>query len=206
MFGKFSEQLKTSTKPLNSLFAVNAKALESLSQHQTELFTGLMSDSVKYIESVSVQTEVNGVISANTEFAGAMRERFVSASKETYHTLNEAGTELGNVLKASVETATSEVKEAVAEVQEKAISETQKVVAAVVPATPVAEPKAEPVVETVAAPAPVVEEPVAEEKPVVQETAPATETTAPAAKKPTSRRRTSAAAKKAASPKPSASK
>ena len=63
------------------------KMMEDLSQNQTELFTGLLSDSVKYLETVSVQTEAKGVFAANSEFAEAMRDRLAVASKGAYSTL-----------------------------------------------------------------------------------------------------------------------
>lgn len=113
MFGKFSEQLKKSTKPVNSFLALNAKTLEDLSQHQTELFTGMLSDSVKYLESVSVQTEMKGIVAANSAYAESMRERFASASKEAYSTLSEMQTKMTDVVKGSFDSATNEVAEEV---------------------------------------------------------------------------------------------
>ena len=102
MFGKFSEQLKKSSKPVNSWMAVNAKMLEDLSQNQTELFTGLLSDSVKYLETVSVQTEAKGVFAANSEFAEAMRDRLAVASKGAYSTLSHLQSDMKDVVKSSI--------------------------------------------------------------------------------------------------------
>lgn len=103
MFGKFSEQLKKSAKPVNSLVALNAKTFEDLSQHQTELFTGLLSESVKYMESVTHQTEVKGVMAANSAYAQTMRERFASVSKETYSTLSAMSEQVTKVLQQSID-------------------------------------------------------------------------------------------------------
>ncbi|QJR80603.1 hypothetical protein CA267_007340 [Alteromonas pelagimontana] len=110
MFNKFSEQLKSNSKPVNTFFEVNAKTLETLSLHQTELFTGLMSDSVKYMESVTMQTELQGVIAANAEFAESFRERITSASKETFAALNDMREQVVDVMKSSFDTNASTVR------------------------------------------------------------------------------------------------
>ena len=116
MFGKFSEQLKKSSKPVNSWMAVNAKMLEDLSQNQTELFTGLLSDSVKYLETVSVQTEAKGVFAANSEFAEAMRDRLAVASKGAYSTLSHLQSDMKDVVKSSIEDSAEAAKEVTKEV------------------------------------------------------------------------------------------
>ena len=65
---------------MGSLFALNTKALETFSQQQTEFFTGFMADSVKYVESLSVQTEVKGYVAAQTAYAESVKDRFAHAS------------------------------------------------------------------------------------------------------------------------------
>ncbi|WP_414829481.1 phasin family protein [Alteromonas sp. H39] len=112
MFGKFSEQLKKTSKPVNNLFAMNAKVLEDLSQHQTELFTGLLSDSVRYMESVSVQPDLKGVLAANSEYAESVRDRITSASKENYGTLNTAREQVTDFVKSAFEETASESQKA----------------------------------------------------------------------------------------------
>ena len=103
MFGKFSEQVKKSSKPVSSLVAVNTKALEELSQQQTEFFTGFLADSVKYVESLSVQTEVKGFVAAQSTYAEAVKERLAHTSKQTYGTMNDIREEYTKVLKTSIE-------------------------------------------------------------------------------------------------------
>lgn len=189
MFGKFSEQLQKSAQPVNSLVSLNAKTLESLSQHQTEWFTGLLSDSVKYVENVSHQTEVKGVLAANTAYAEAMRERFASVSKETYSTLSDMREQMTQVMKLSFESTASEVESAVNQAVEKSVKTAEKVVELAAEATPKTEVKAEPK---------------AEEKPVEAapvDEAPKAEAKAPAKKPATRTRRTTA--KKPASAAPS---
>jgi len=131
MFGKFSEQVKKSSKPVSSLVAVNTKALEELSQQQTEFFTGFLADSVKYVESLSVQTEVKGFVAAQSTYAEAVKERLAHTSKQTYGTMNDIREKYTKVLKTSIE----ELPAA-----EEVTKELMKAVPAV--ATPVA-PKAE---------------------------------------------------------------
>jgi phasin family protein len=103
MFGKFSEQVKKSSQPVSSLVALNAKRLEALSQMQTEFFTGFMADSLKYVETISVQTEVKGVIAAQTSYAEALKERIAHASKDTYGAMNDIREEYTDLLKTSLD-------------------------------------------------------------------------------------------------------
>ena len=109
MFGKFSEQVKKSSQPVNSLVALNAKRMEALSQMQTEFFTGFMSDSVKYVESISAQTEVKGVIAAQTSYAEALKDRFAHTSKDTYAAMNSIREEYTDLLKSSLDESTANV-------------------------------------------------------------------------------------------------
>jgi hypothetical protein len=112
MFGKFSEQVKKSSQPVNSLVALNAKRLEALSQMQTEFFTGFMADSLKYVESMSVQTEVKGVIAAQTSYAEALKDRFAHASKDTYGAMNNIREEYTDLLKTSLNESVANVSAA----------------------------------------------------------------------------------------------
>ena len=185
MFGKFSEQLKKSSKPMNSWMSVNAKMLEDLSQNQTELFTGLLSDSVKYLETVSVQTEAKGVFAANSEFAEAMRDRLAVASKGAYSTLSHLQSDMKDVVKSSIEDSAEAAKEVTKEVTKAVEKPAAKAAPAKAPAKKAA-PKEEP------APA---KEAKAAAKPAEAEAKPAAK---PAAKKTTRTRRTTSTAKKPA--------
>lgn len=88
MFGFFSESLKSTTNPVQTLFALNAKTFETLAQQQTELWTGMLSDGVKYVEKVSVQPEIKTILAANNEYASSVRERWVTTSRATFETLS----------------------------------------------------------------------------------------------------------------------
>jgi len=163
MFGKFSEQVKKSSKPVSSLVAVNTKALEELSQQQTEFFTGFLADSVKYVESLSVQTEVKGFVAAQSTYAEAVKERLAHTSKQTYGTMNDIREEYTKVLKTSIE----ELPAA-----EEVTKELMKAVPAVAtPAAPKAEAKPAPAkAEAKPAPAKAVAKPAPAKKPAAKKT------------------------------------
>ncbi len=210
MFGKFSEQLKKSSKPLNSLMAMNAKAMENLSQNQTELFTGLLTDSVKFIESVTVQTEVKGVVAAGSEYAESMRDRLAMASKGAYSTLSHMQAELKDVMKTSLEDGVEAAKTVVAEAPKAAAAPSKAAPKKAAPkpaakATPKpkapAKPKAEPAAVKAEAPTPAPEKAV--EAPAPAAEAKPAETPKPAAKKTTRTRRTTTTKKAPAKSAPS---
>ncbi|WP_218309239.1 phasin family protein [Alteromonas antoniana] len=126
MFGKFSEQLKKTSKPVSNLFAMNAKVLEDLSAHQTELFTGLLSDGVKYMESVSVQPDLKGVLAANSEYAESVRERITSVSKENYGTLNAAREQVTDLVKSAFEETATDTQKAASQAVKTATESAEK--------------------------------------------------------------------------------
>ncbi|MET1219751.1 MAG: phasin family protein [Glaciecola sp.] len=151
MFGKFTEQVKKSSQPMGSLFALNTKALETFSQQQTEFFTGFMADSVKYVESLSVQTEVKGFVAAQTAYAESVKDRFAHASKATYGHVNKLRDEYAAVLKSSLEDLPN-------------AQELAKEVAKVAPvAKPAAQPEAKKAAEPKAEAAPVKAKPAAKQ-------------------------------------------
>lgn len=206
MFGKFSEQLKKSSKPLNSLMAMNAKAMENLSQNQTELFTGLLTDSVKFIESVTVQTEVKGVVAAGSEYAESMRDRLAMASKGAYSTLSHMQAELKDVMKTSLEDGVEAAKTVVAEAPKAAPAPSKAAPKKAAPKPKAsAKPKAEPAAVKAEAPTPAPEKAVEAPAPApapAAETKPA-ETPKPVAKKTTRTRRTTTTKKAPAKSAPS---
>ncbi len=209
MFGKFSEQLKKSSKPINSLMAMNAKAMEDLSQNQTELFTGLLTDSVKFIESVTVQTEVKGVVAAGSEYAESMRDRFAMAAKGAYSTLSHMQAELKDVMKTSLDEGVEAAKTAVAEAPKAPAAPKKAAPKPAAKATPKpkapAKPKAEPAAVKAEAPKPApekaVEAPAATPAPAAE--AKPAEAPKPAAKKTTRARKTTTTRKAPAKAAPS---
>ncbi|MEM0909748.1 MAG: TIGR01841 family phasin [Pseudomonadota bacterium] len=126
MFGKLSEQLKKSAKPASTLFEMNAKALGEIASQQTQFFTGVITDSKKLVETVSEQSELKGILAAQSVYAESVRERVTSTSKSTYGTLTSMREEVTGLVKTSIEDVTADAKAVV----ENAVSEVSKAVPA----------------------------------------------------------------------------
>lgn len=199
MFGQLSEQLKKTAKPVNSVIAANTKTLEALSGHQTALFTGLLSDSVNFVQALSTQPTVKGLIAAQSDYAEAMRDRFTSATKETYSTLSVLRDDMTLAMKNSLDESVEDTKEVVA---------TPKPAPAPKAKTPVVKKttagKTRPKPESTAETAP--EEKVEPVKATDNVSEEAPKEAAPAEKKPATRARRTTAPKKAATPKTSTTK
>ena len=103
MFSQLSEQVKASSQPVSDLFAANVKALQAVSNQHTTFVSGVLSDSVKLIETVGQQTEANGVLAAQGVYAESVRERLAVTSKGTLSTLKEIGEQFADSLKTSLE-------------------------------------------------------------------------------------------------------
>lgn len=101
MFGNFSQQWKNASNPANTLFAANAKVLKDIYSQQTQLVSGVISDSQKLIQSVASQTELKGLLAAQSVYAESLRERFASASKNTYSSLNTMREEVLGALQSN---------------------------------------------------------------------------------------------------------
>ncbi|MBT1451638.1 phasin family protein [Glaciecola sp. XM2] len=115
MFGNFSEQMKKSTKPANTLLEMNAKTLELVSKQQTVFFSGVMTDSVKLLSALNDQTELKDMLAAQSVYAESVRERLTSASKTTYSALSAMRQDVADVVKTSFADATEDAKAVVTE-------------------------------------------------------------------------------------------
>lgn len=113
MFGQFSEQMKKSTQPVNELLAANVKAIETVTKQQTQFFSGLVEDSVRLMQTVAQQTEVQGVLAAQSVYAESVRERLTSNSKVTYNTVSSVSKQYTDALQFGIAAATESVKEKV---------------------------------------------------------------------------------------------
>lgn len=179
MFANFSQQLKKSTKPASTLLEMNAKTLELVSKQQTVFFSGVMTDSVKLLDTLLAQTEMKGIVAAQSVYAESVKERLTSASKTTYGGLSTIGKDAAIVIKDSLESAGDQAKEAVG----KALSTNVTAPLAPAAAKPVTKkvatkkPAAKPVAKEVAAKKPVAKKPAA-----TQATAPAPAKAAPVTK------------------------
>lgn len=114
MFDKFSAQMTMSAQPVANLMEISARTLGLISKQQTLLFTGLINDSVKLVENLIDQTELKGMLAAQSVFAESMRERITGASKATYTELMKEGSTTFNspqtVTASKVATASSPKK------------------------------------------------------------------------------------------------
>ncbi|MFW8591755.1 phasin family protein [Glaciecola sp. 2405UD65-10] len=117
MFGKFSEQMKKSAQPATSLLGMNAKTLELLSTQQTIFFSGVMNDSVKLLSTLSDQTELKGIVAAQSVYAESLRERMTSVSKTAYSELNGIRAEMTDIVKGSLESVSEQTKAAFKDAQ-----------------------------------------------------------------------------------------
>ncbi len=113
MFGQFSEQMKKSSQPVNELLAANVKAIETVTKQQTQFFSGLVEDSVKLMQTVAQQTEVQGVLAAQSVYAESVRERLTSNSKVTYNTVSSVSKQYTDALQSGIAAATEVAKEKV---------------------------------------------------------------------------------------------
>ncbi|MFC4700991.1 phasin family protein [Glaciecola siphonariae] len=138
MFGNLSQQMKKSTQPVSTLLEMNAKTLELVSEQQTVFFSGLMSDSKKLLASLGSQSELNGVLAAQSVYAESVRERFTSASKNTYTAISTMNSQAASVMKSALELAGEDAKQAVSS----AMTATKAPVKASTKKTSVAKPTA----------------------------------------------------------------
>lgn len=113
MFGQFSEHMKKSSQPMSELFAANMKAMETVTQQQTHFLSGLLNDSVKLVQTMSEQTEANGMIAVQSVFAESVRERLTSASKGTYNALSSVSKQYSDAFSTGFEAASETAKEGI---------------------------------------------------------------------------------------------
>lgn len=132
MFGQFSEQMKKSSQPVNELLSANVKAIETVTKQQTQFFSGLVEDSVKLMQTVAQQTEVQGVLAAQSVYAESVRERLASNSKVTYNTVSSVSKQYTDAMQSGIAAATEAAKEKVSA----AVAQGQSVKAASVKAAP----------------------------------------------------------------------
>ena len=82
MFDQITEQFENSLKPVNTLFANNAKVLEQLAAQQTKLFTDVLNDSVAYTKTLAAQKDVAASLEVQKAFVASVQVKLESASKE----------------------------------------------------------------------------------------------------------------------------
>jgi phasin family protein len=105
MLSQLTEQVKKSSQPVSDLLAANAKALQEVSHTQTSLISGVLGDSMKLLQSLNEQTEVKGLLAAQSVYAETVRERITASSKTTYGVFTSMSQQFANVMKTSFDTA-----------------------------------------------------------------------------------------------------
>ncbi|MFC3094880.1 hypothetical protein DRW07_18165 [Alteromonas sediminis] len=99
MLKQYSDNMQKSMK---DLLSINAGALEQFSQQQTELFTGLISDSISYAASLSKQNEYKGWLNASHAYTESVRTRMLKTAKASYATLSSTKEKTTELLTADM--------------------------------------------------------------------------------------------------------
>lgn len=113
MFGHFSEQMKNSSKPASELLTANVKAVEAMTKQQTQFFSGLVDDSVKLMQTIAQQTELNDVLAAQAVYAESLMERLTSTSVIAYEAISSVSQQYSDALNSGFATAGQAAKETV---------------------------------------------------------------------------------------------
>ena len=90
MFEQFTEQFQSALKPANSLMAVNVQTFEKLTQHNTALMSGLVTDTMTYTKGLSSHKDVNGYMEAHKGYLEGLQDKMSTAAKDVYAILTEA--------------------------------------------------------------------------------------------------------------------
>lgn len=84
MFEAFTKQWQQGLKPMTELAAVNAKAIEQLSQQQTKLFNTALQSNVEYAQELSQQQDVAGMVATQSDFLKKLQSDLSQAGTDTY--------------------------------------------------------------------------------------------------------------------------
>ncbi|EGG99053.1 putative granule-associated protein [gamma proteobacterium IMCC2047] len=99
MFEKMTEQFENTMKPVNSMFATNAKVLEQLAQQQTKLFSDVLNDSIAYTETLGAQKDVIGMFEAQKSFVESVQVKMVNATKDAQNLFADVQEKTGATVK-----------------------------------------------------------------------------------------------------------
>ena len=109
MFSQLSEQVKKSSQPFSDLIAANVKVLQEVSNQQTSLVSGVLSDSMKLMQAVGQQSESKDLLAAQGVYVESVRERLTITSKNTFSNLNAMGQQFADSMRTSFESTNAEV-------------------------------------------------------------------------------------------------
>lgn len=98
MLKQYSDNM---SKSMRDLLSINAGTLEQLSQQQTALFTGLISDGITYADSLSKQKEYAGWISVSQAYTESVRARMLKSMQDSYSTLSSTNRQTADLMKVS---------------------------------------------------------------------------------------------------------
>ncbi len=101
MFDQYTEQFQNSLQPVNTLLAANVKAVEKLAEVQTELFTGVLEDSVACMQGLCAKRDIAGVIEAQKTYAESVQEKMVSDVQDTCSVFAVDQEQVGEVLQGA---------------------------------------------------------------------------------------------------------
>lgn len=102
MYEKFSEQLQSSLKPANELFAINAKAMEQLAKQQTGLFTSLLNVNVALAKDLSSKQDLASAIETQKAYAQDVQSKLVAAAKDAAGVITKSQEEASKVIKGAM--------------------------------------------------------------------------------------------------------
>lgn len=130
MTNSFLQQLQKATEPFNAVMQANTKAMREFSDHQTQLFTGWLDDSKRFVKTVSKEPNPKAVMAAGSAFSQSMRDRVTHSSKENVASLSSLRDEVTGVLSRTmnrqVPQAPNQVAKATEEVATKAATNLSK--------------------------------------------------------------------------------
>jgi ABC-type transporter Mla subunit MlaD len=101
MLNQLSEQVKKSSQPASELFAANVKAIQSVTQQQAALVSGVIGDSMELFKALSGQADSKGLLAAQSAYAESIRDRVTTTTKSTYGALNIVGQQFADTMKNS---------------------------------------------------------------------------------------------------------
>lgn len=99
MIEKMTEQFENTMKPVNAMFASNAKVLEQLAQQQTKLFSDVINESIAYTETLGAQKDVIGMFEVQKSFVENVQLKMVNATKEAQSLFADAQEKTGATVK-----------------------------------------------------------------------------------------------------------
>jgi phasin family protein len=112
MLDSITKQFQDSFKPVSDIAAINAKALETLTQKQTALFSDMMSASVSYTEGFSSYKDLSDVAESQKAYVEEVQAKLTEAAKETYAVITETQEQAGEIMKGAFSQAQEAVKAA----------------------------------------------------------------------------------------------